>query len=159
MTPSLRSVKETMELSALYCDAQELDARIYPYNIGFAGAATIEVAGRYGIFVDFDQLGDLRQFKAALAHELGHCATGCTHRVSSPYDLVCRHEYKADRWAVQRYLPFEELQKAVQGGCTEPWQLAEYFQLSEETVRRALNYYLQVRGLRFAPAAQTEEEE
>ena len=51
-----------MELSALYCDAQELDARIYPYNIGFAGAVTIEVAGRYGIFVDFDQLCDLRQF-------------------------------------------------------------------------------------------------
>ena len=148
-----------MELSALYCDAQELDARIYPYNIGFAGAATIEVAGRYGIFVDFDRLGSLQEFKAALAHELGHCATGCTHRVSSPYDLVCRHEYKADRWAVQRYLPFEELQKAVQGGCTEPWQLAEYFQLPEETVRRALNYYLRVRGLRFAPAAQTEEEE
>ena len=83
-----------MELSVLYRDAQTLDARIYPYNIGFAGAATVEVAGRYGIFVDFDRLGSLQEFKAALAHELGHCATGCTHRVSSPYDLVCRHEYK-----------------------------------------------------------------
>ena len=118
-----------MELSVLYRDAQTLDARIYPYNIGFAGAATVEVAGRYGIFVDFDRLGSLQEFKAALAHELGHCATGCTHRVSSPYDLVCRHEYKANRWAIQRYLPFEELQNAVSAGYTEPWQLAEYFQL------------------------------
>lgn len=120
MTAASRSVKQTMELSALYNDAQELDARIYPYNIGFASAATIEVGGRYGIFVDFDQLGDLREFKAALAHELGHCATGCTHRVSSPYDLVCRHEYKANRWAIQRYLPFEALQRAMNAGYTEP---------------------------------------
>ena len=73
-----------MDLSVLYRDAQSLNARIYPYEIGFAGAATIEVAGRYGIFVDFDCLGSLQEFKAALAHELGHCATGCTHRVSSP---------------------------------------------------------------------------
>ena len=159
MTAAPRSVNKSMELSALYRDAQELDARIYPYAIGFAGAATIEVAGRYGIFVDFDQLSDLREFKAALAHELGHCATGCTHRVSSPYDLVCRHEYKADRWAIQRYLPFEELQKAVAAGCTEPWQLAEYFQLPEDAVRRALTYYLRVRGLCFAPGAPSEEDQ
>ena len=70
---------------------------------------------------------------------------------------MCRHEYKANRWAIQRYLPFEELQKAMGAGHTEPWQLAEYFQLPEETVRRALHYYLRTRGLRFAPAAPTEE--
>ena len=34
-----------MELSALYRAAQELAARIYPYNICCAGAATVEVAG------------------------------------------------------------------------------------------------------------------
>lgn len=159
MTSSPRSVNLTMELSVLYRDAQDLDARIYTYNIGFAGAATVEVAGRYGIFVDFDRLGSLQEFKAALAHELGHCATGCTHRVSSPYDLVCRHEYKADRWAIQRYLPFEELQKAMSAGYTEPWQLAEYFQIPEAAVRRALTYYLRVRGLCFASEARQEEEE
>lgn len=148
-----------MDLSVLYRDAQSLNARIYPYEIGFAGAATIEVAGRYGIFVDFDCLGSLQEFKAALAHELGHCATGCTHRVSSPYDLVSRHEYKADRWAIQRYLPFETLRDAVSAGYTEPWQLAEYFQLPEAAVRRALTYYLRVKGLRFAPSAQTEEDQ
>lgn len=159
MTSSPRSVNLTMELSVLYHDAQDLDARIYPYNIGFAGAATVEVAGRYGIFVDFDRLGSLQEFKAALAHELGHCATGCTHRVSSPYDLVCRHEYKANRWAIQRYLPFEEMQRAMNAGYTEPWQLAEYFQLPEAAVRRALTYYLRVRGLRFASDAPTEEDQ
>ena len=148
-----------MELSVLYRDAQALDVRIFPYAIGFTEAATVEVAGRYGIFVDFDRLGSLQEFKAVLAHELGHCATGCTHRVSSPYDLICRHEYKADRWAIQRYLPFEALQEAVAAGCTEPWQLAEHLQLPEALVRRALHYYLRVRGLRFAPGTQMEEDQ
>lgn len=148
-----------MDLSVLYRDAQNLGVRIYPYAIGFAGAATLEVADRYGIFVDFDRLGSLQEFKTALAHELGHCATGCTHRVSSPYDLICRHEYKANRWAIQRYLPFEALQEAVAAGCTEPWQLAEYFQLPEHAVREALAYYLGVRGLTFTAGAQTEEDQ
>ena len=69
-----------MELSVLYRDAQTLDARIYPYNIGFAGAATVEVAGRSGIFVDFDRLGSLQEFQAALAHDLGHVPTRCGTR-------------------------------------------------------------------------------
>lgn len=139
-----------MELAEIYRDAQQLDVRIFPYDIGFAAAATIEVGGRYGVFLDFDRLGTLQEFKAALAHEMGHCATGCTHRVSSPHDLICRHEYKADRWAFQRYLPFEALQRAARAGCREPWQMAEYFQLPEAMVRRALRYYLGARGLRFA---------
>ena len=134
-----------------------MGAGIHPYSIGFAGAATIEMGGQYGIFVDFEKLGGLAEYKAALAHELGHCATGCTHRVSSPHDLICRHEYKADRWAIQRYLPFEALQQAIWDGCAEPWQLAERFGVPEKTIRRALHYYTQARGRRFAPAPGQEE--
>ena len=146
-----------MEFSTLYRDARQLDAGIYPYSIGFAGAATIEMGGRYGVFVDFEKLGSLAEYKAALAHELGHCATGCTHRVSSPYDLICRHEYKADRWAIQRYLPFEALQQAIWDGCAEPWQLAEQFGLPEKAVRRALHYYTRARGRQFSPSPGQEE--
>ena len=148
-----------VSLATIYQDARRLGVALIPYSIGFADAATLEMDGRYGIFLDFDQFETIADYAAALAHEVGHCATGCTHRVSSPYDLVCRHEYKADRWAIQRYLPFEELQKAVAAGCTEPWQLAEYFQLPEDAVRRALTYYLRVRGLCFAPGAPSEEDQ
>ena len=141
-----------MELAQLYSDAQALDTRIFPYSIGFADAATIEQGGQYGIFLDFERLGSLREVKAALAHELGHCATGCTHRVSSPYDLICRHEYKANRWAIQRYLPFETLRRAVQAGYTEPWQLAEYFQLPESIIRQGIDYYTGACGLSLSGA-------
>lgn len=138
------------ELAGMYRDAAAMDVRIFPYDIGFTDAATIEVGGRYAVMIDMTQFRSIRSYKGVLAHELGHCATGCTHKVSSPYDLVARHEYKANRWAVERYLPFEQVQRAVQGGLTEPWQLADYFGLPEEMVRWALIYYTQSQGRSFS---------
>ena len=129
------------DLSTIYQDADALGVRIYPYEIGFADATTLEVGGRYAVMVDPARIGTICGLKGILAHELGHCATGCTHHVSSPYDLVARHEYKANRWAVQRYLPFARLKKAMQAGLTEPWQLAEYFGLPEGMIRWAIDYY------------------
>lgn len=84
-----------------------------------------------------------------LAHELGHCATGYTHQSDSPLDLVCQHEYKANKWAVERFLPFSDSQAAVKDGYTEIWELAEYFSVSEEFIRWALYYYIEYKGCRF----------
>ena len=107
------------------------------------------MGGEYAIFLDFNQFSDVSQYREALGHEIGHCATGCTHAVSSPWDLVEKHEYKADRWAFEHYLPPEELQAAMDAGLTEPWQLAEWYGFPEQYVRRALEYWTQRRGVRF----------
>jgi hypothetical protein len=87
--------------------------------------------------------------KEAIAHEAGHCATGCTHKVSSSLDLVAKHEYKADRWAIERYLPFNDINAAVKDGHTETWDLADYFNVSEKFIRKALHYYTGPRGKHF----------
>ena len=65
-----------MQLRKVYADACALGANIYAYNIGFADAATVEVNGRYGIFLDISHPRSCRQISWQLAHELGHCATG-----------------------------------------------------------------------------------
>ena len=80
--------------------------------------------------------------KSAVLHEGGHYATGTTHEVCSPWDLVEKHEYKADKWAVQRALTAEELDEAVAGGCTEMWELAEHFGVTEELMRKAVCWYV-----------------
>ena len=138
-----------MQLCQVYADARRAGARIYAYNIGFTDAATIEWNGAYGIFVDVSRPRDWRQLSWQLAHEVGHCATGCTHKLSSPYDLIARHEYKADRWAITRYLGVEALRRAMAAGCTEPWQLAEYFDLPQSAVEQALHYWVDCRGVDF----------
>ena len=124
-------------LATIYQDVRRLGVTLIPYSIGFADAATLEMDGRYGIFLDFDQFETVADFTAALAHEVGHCATGATHAVHSPFELVAQHEDRANRWHYEHYLPFSELQ-----------ELAEATGWPEKTVRDALEYYTQRRGLR-----------
>lgn len=134
------------ELSKMYADLTEQEIPLFLHAIGFTDAAVIELNGHYAVFLDPCCFSSLQKFKAALAHEIGHCATGCTHRISSPLDLVQKHEYKANRWAVERYLPFQNLNRAVLEGYTEPYQLSEYFNVPEEMIRWALWYYTGPRG-------------
>lgn len=141
-----------ISLDKVLCDLDQNDIRLFPYHLDDAQGVTIELSGRYGIFIDPFRIGTTAELLHVLAHEIGHCATGATHAVHSPYELVAKHEAAANRWAVRRYLPFAELDAAVCGGCTEPWQLAEAFGLPEPFVRFALDYYLGACGLSFTSA-------
>ena len=140
-----------VSLAEIYEALRAEDVRLYVYNIGFAPAATIEQDGKYAVFYDPASVLTTAALKECLAHECGHCATGATHRVASPWDLVEKHEYKANRWAIERFLPYAALCKAMEGGLREPWELAEWFDLPQPFLERALAYYRDARGLPFAP--------
>lgn len=137
------------KIADLYNDLRQNDATLCLYPIEFVDAATIEINKRYAVFVDPDCFSSIKEMKEAIAHEIGHCATGCTHKVSSPLDLVEKHEYKADRWAIERYLPFASINSAVRKGYTEIWELADYLNVSEVSIRKAIRYYTGPRGLHF----------
>ena len=138
-----------VELSQLYGGLRAQDESLYIRDLGCSVAACAEYHHKYAVFLDSACFQSLRRMKSILAHEIGHCATGCTHRVSSPLDLVEKHEYKATRWAIERYLPFAALQEAMAEGFCQPWELAEYFDVSEQLVRQALQYYTGPKALRF----------
>ncbi len=89
-----------------------------------------------------------KELQTRLAHELGHCEYGGFYTRLCPLDTVERHEYRANKWAVERAIPFEELQRAVQGGCATAWELSDYFGVTEDMIRFALTYYLERRGYR-----------
>lgn len=137
--------------SQLYKNIVQNGGRVYMYDIGFAEGATIakNAAGPYGVFLDFSLAKSARSLKACLAHESGHCATGALHALTSPFELVEKNEYKANRWAFNEYLPYKKIKAALCLGYTEPWQLAEYFDLPEDFIKKALTYYTQNRGLSF----------
>lgn len=42
---------------------------------------------------------------------------------------------------MQKLMPSDELLQAVQNGCVEVWELAEYFDVTEDFVRRACEIY------------------
>ena len=95
----------------------------------------------WGIFLDKKRLKTIPEEKSALLHESGHYATGATHEVNSPFDLVEKHEYKADKWAVERALSAEELDEAVAEGHTDLWDLADYFNVTEDFMKKAVCWY------------------
>ena len=137
------------ELSDFYgfCKANQVDV------IPFAGCpcpgATIRDGEWYAVFLDFSKIRSTRLLRGVCCHELAHVATGALHKVDSPYELAERSEYRANRWAAQHYLTREDFQEAFDAGYTEPWQLAEFFDMPERDVRAALTYWTERRGVDF----------
>ncbi len=102
---------------------------------------TLPAAGVTGIFYDRGRMEDTAEEYSALLHESGHYATGTTHTLSSPFDLVAKHEYKADKWAVRHAIAPEELDCAVADGCTDIYSLADHFGVTEDLMRKAVCWY------------------
>ena len=74
-------------------------------------------------------------------HECGHYATGATHKVLSSQDLIEKHEYKADKWAVEYALSPADLDEAIANGCDSIFALAEHFGVTEDFMRKAVCLY------------------
>ena len=111
--------------------------------------ATLRDGSDYAIFLDFSKIRSTRLLKGVCCHELGHAATGALHKVNSPYELVERSEYRANRWSAEHFLTREAFQEAFAAGYTELWQLADYFDMPENDIRKALSYWVDSRGVNF----------
>lgn len=110
-------------------------------------AVTIEIGEEYTIVVNGRYKDTFQRLKCVLAHELGHCLTGATHTLSSSLDTISRHEYRANKWAIEALLPLFKIQQAAMLGCTEIWQLAEWFHVEEDFMRLAIWYYREAKGI------------
>ncbi len=130
-----------------YCKKHQVD--VIPYIGAPRPGATIRDRGMYAVFLDFGKIRSTRLLRGVCFHELGHAATGALHKVDSPYELVERSEYRANRWAAEQYLTEEDFRAAFALGYTELWQLAEYFDLPESDVAQALTYWKERKGINF----------
>ena len=132
-----------MELRNLYAFAKEQNIEVFPYPLPKTGSLSfMEDNGDCYIGID-DSIrdGDVQE-RVHLGHELGHCVTGSFYNIHAAVDCRRRHENKADKWAVQTLIPVEELDDAIAEGCTEVWELAERFGVTEEFIRKTVCYYV-----------------
>ena len=127
-----------MTVDTLYKEANAYNIDIVDWNQGTLKAATISLDNDYCIFVNKDNIETYTEEKCILAHEIGHCRTGSVQHVLSPFDLIEKHEYLADKYAVNKLIPKNKLKNAVKKGVTEVWQLADYFGVTEDFMRRAV---------------------
>lgn len=130
-----------------YCKSNNVD--VIPYDGCPQPGATIRDQGHYAIFLDFSKIQSTRLLRGVCYHELGHAATGALHKIDSPYELVERNEHRANRWSAEQFLTQEDFRCAFADGCTELWQLSDYFDLPEQDVSKALQYWTQCRGVDF----------
>jgi len=132
-----------MELRNLYAFAKQQNIEVFPYPLPQTGSLSfMEDTGECYIGMD-DSVrdGDVQE-RVHLGHELGHCVTGSFYNIHAAVDCRRRHENKADKWAVQTLIPVEELDTAIAEGCTEVWELAERFGVTEEFIRKTVCYYV-----------------
>lgn len=125
----------------LYDELHEKGVKFYPWKLDKEKSTIIELNKRYAVFVDFNSIRSSVEERVVVAHEYGHIETGATHSICSPYDLVARHEIKADKHAIKRLIPKHELDDAVASGRTEVWDLADYFGVTEEFMKKAVCWY------------------
>lgn len=129
---------DTMEL---YQDAQREDIPIIPFDIPENGSMCIQSNLRCYIGMDYDVLENEASKRVHLAHELGHCITGSFYNIWAERDVRQKHELRADKWAIERMIPAEALEQAVSEGYTDIWTLAEYFNVTEEFMKKAVCWH------------------
>lgn len=82
-----------------------------------------------------------REERLHLAHELGHCVRGAFYNPYAKADIRKKHENRADKWAVRHLIPKDRWNEALKDGYTEVWELAEYFDVTEDFIRKTHELY------------------
>ena len=103
--------------------------------------SVMDADGACYIAIDPRRIKSRLDEKMKLAHELGHSITGSFYNESATCDVRQKHENQADKWAIMELIPVEDLDAAVAAGHTEIWDLAEYFSVTEEFMRKVICWY------------------
>ena len=131
-----------MKTTDLYQEAKDTDIPILILDIPKTGSMCMQSeSGRYYIGMDYGVLPEESVRRVHLAHELGHCKTGAFYNRWAARDVRKKHENRADKWAVNKLIPVDELDQAVADGHTELWDLADHFGVTEEFMRKAVCWY------------------
>jgi len=132
-----------MTIQSLYALAKQQNIEVIPYPMPDNGSMSIMLDnGKCFIGMDASvRDGDVQE-RVHLGHEMGHCLTGSFYSIHTAIDCRQRHENKADKWAVQQLIPVDALDDAIADGCTEVWELADRFGVTEEFIRKAVCWYV-----------------
>ena len=132
-----------MQIQHLYDLAKQQNIEVLPYSMPQNGSMSLMLEdGRCFVGMDASVQDGGIQERVHLGHELGHCVTGSFYNIYAAVDDRQRHENRANKWAIQTLIPMDALDDAIAEGCTEIWELAERFQVTEEFIRKAVCLYV-----------------
>ena len=129
-----------MTSEQLTIEAESLGIAVYTAPLPRSGSISVEMAGDYYIAVDSSRAAESLQ-RVRMAHELGHCTTGALYLPRCPIRSRRKCERIANEYAYRKLIPRKDLLRAIKDGDTEPWQIAERFNVPEDFAYKAMKYY------------------
>lgn len=130
-----------MELDELYNIASEQNVKVMDFALPENTAVTIELCDGCFVGVNPDVFTSKRAEKVVIAHELAHVVTGSLYSIDCNSIERIKKEAKAEKWTVEKLVPLEKLKTAVKNGHCDVYSLAEYFEVTEDFMFKALLYY------------------
>lgn len=121
----------------LYECAEQMGVEIFTGNI----PNTVSFAIPGYVALDYRLIDNSAEERCAAAHELGHNARSAFYTRDDPKYIKQRCENKANKWAIKKLIPKDELMDAIAHGITEAWELAEYFDVTQKFMELAMWYY------------------
>mgnify|MGYP000938220461 FL=1 len=76
-----------------------------------------------------------------VAEEIGHYETTAGDILDQSKLVNIKQELLARKWAYEKIIPISDINKAVDEGITEVYDLAEHFEVTEEFMRDCLKHY------------------
>lgn len=132
-----------MNAHDLYVLARQQNIEVIETNLPENGSLSImDDSGNCYIGIDESVMDGGALEIVHMAHELGHCLTGSFYNRHTRFDVRQRHENRADKWAIRQTISVDDLDTAIASGYTEIWQLAEYFSVTEQFMRKAICLYV-----------------
>lgn len=99
--------------------------------------------GAMFIGIDDSVMQSRAEERVHLAHELGHCVTGAMYNIRCPIMPRQRYERIADAYAIKKLVDEDELRRVIdeREGDISVWELSEWFDVTEDFMRKALTFY------------------
>jgi Zn-dependent peptidase ImmA (M78 family) len=126
----------------LYDMAEKEGVKVFNFDLSpIISVSHMNDQGNCFIGVDYNLIESSKEEKIIIAHELGHCEKGAFYNRYSSCDIKSRHESRADKWAIEKLIPKDQMEDAIMSCLEEIWQIAEYFDVDEEMVKKAFWIY------------------
>ena len=129
-----------MELTKLYNIAERENIDII--NFKMKNKAIIErIDKEYYIGLNYSKIESVTEEKELLAEELGHYYCNAFYNSNSDFSTISKKEYRANKWKCTVLVSANDFIDAFKKGLKNIYEIAEYLNLSEDTVAFAYNYY------------------
>ena len=129
-----------MELNKLYDIAKRENISIEDFKM--KNKAIIEqIDKEYYIGLNYSKIKSITEEKELLAEELGHYYCNAFYNSSSSPSTIAQKEYRANKWKCTVLVSVNDFKDAFKKGLKNVYEIAEYLNLSEDTVAFAYNYY------------------